>query len=290
MIESYLIHLLIMIGIYLILAVALQLAIGYTGLMNLGHIAFFAIGAYVSTIFTLSGIPFLLAFIFAGIIAMIFGYALAYPVNRLKGDYLALATMAFTFVIWSLLINLKGITKGPLGIANIPSPSIFGFQLISPFHFLILVIIIAVLTYYILHKIVRSPFGKVLEAVRDQELTTKILGKNTLKMKSYAFAISAFFAGLSGSLYAHYITYISPSAFTILELLPILAIVIIGGLGSLRGTALATVILILLPESLRFIGVSASFIGPARQFVFALLLILILIYRPKGLMGRVDID
>jgi branched-chain amino acid transport system permease protein len=290
MIEAYFIHLAILVGIYLILALSLQLALGYTGLINLGHIAFFAIGAYVSALLTLNGIPFIIAILLAGIISAFFGFLLSIPTNKLKGDYLALATLAFTFVVYAVTLNWTSLTRGPLGLPGIPKPSIFGLSFSSNLSFLILTIIITLAVYFIIKRIVDSPFGKVLEATRDNELATKVLGKNTFKIKSIALATSAFFAGIAGSLYAHYITYIDPSSFTIMQLIPILCIVIIGGLASLRGTIIATIILILLPEPLRFIGFPSSIVGPMRQIIYALILLLILIYRPKGFFSKVELE
>jgi len=290
MIDAYLIHLLILIGIYLILAISLQLAVGFTGLLNLGHIAFYAIGAYVSALLALSGWPFWTCFLLAGIVAMFFGFLLAIPTNKLKGDYLALATLAFTFVIYAITLNWTSLTRGPLGLPGIPKPNLLGFTFSSNISFLILTFTIALISYLIIRKITKSPFGKVLEATRDDELATRVLGKNTFKMKSYALGISAFFAGIAGSLYAHYITFIDPSSFTLLQLIPVLCIVIIGGLASLKGTIIATIILILLPEPLRFIGFPSSIVGPARQMIYALLLLLILIKKPRGLYGRIELE
>lgn len=290
MIEAYFIHLAILVGIYLILALSLQLALGYTGLINLGHIAFFAIGAYVSALLTLNGIPFIIAILFAGIISALFGFLLSIPTNKLKGDYLALATLAFTFVVYAVTLNWTSLTRGPLGLPGIPKPSIFGLSFSSNFSFLILTLIIVLAVYFIIKKLVDSPFGKVLEATRDNELATRVLGKNTFKIKSIALGTSAFFAGIAGSLYAHYITYIDPSSFTIMQLIPILCIVIIGGLASLKGTIIATIILILLPEPLRFIGFLSSVVGPMRQIIYALILLFILIYRPKGFFGKVELE
>jgi len=290
MIEAYLIHLAILIGIYIILAISLQLAMGFTGLFNLGHIAFFAIGAYTSALLTLNGTPFIIAFLFAGIVAMLFGFLLSIPTNKLKGDYLALATLAFTFVVYAVVLNWTDLTRGPLGLPGIPKPSFLGISFSSNFSFLILTIAITLISYFIIKRLVDSPFGKVLEATRDNELATRVLGKNTFKIKSYALGISAFFAGIAGSLYAHYITYIDPSSFTIMQLIPILCIVIIGGLASLKGTIIATIILVLLPEPLRFIGFPSSVIGPMRQITYALILLLILLYKPKGLFGKVELD
>src|SRR6056297_637440 len=290
MIEAYFIHLAILVGIYLILALSLQLALGYTGLINLGHIAFFAIGAYVSALLTLNGIPFIIAIILAGIISAFFGFLLSIPTNKLKGDYLALATLAFTFVVYAITLNWTSLTRGPLGLPGIPKPSILGLSFSSNLSFLILTLIIFLAVYFIIKRIIDSPFGKVLEATRDNELATKVLGKNTFKIKSIALGTSAFFAGIEGSLYAHYITYIDPSSFTIMQLIPILCIVIIGGLASLRGTIIATIILILLPEPLRFIGFPSSIVGPMRQIIYALILLIILIHRPKGFFGKVELE
>jgi branched-chain amino acid transport system permease protein len=289
MISAYLIHLLILIGIYTILAISLQLSVGFTGLLNLGHIAFYAIGAYTSALLALNGSPFWLCFLSAGILAMIFGFLLSLPTNKLKGDYLALATMGFSFVVYAVLLNWTSLTRGPLGLPGIPKPKIFGINFSDNFSFLILIAIIALISYLIIKRITISPFGKVLEAIRDNELVVRVLGKNTFKMKSLALMISSFFAGIAGSLYAHYITFIDPSSFTLLQLIPVLSIVIIGGLASLEGTILATIILVLLPEPLRFIGFPSSIVGPARQTLYALLLLLILIYKPKGFYGRVSL-
>lgn len=289
MIESYFIHLLILIGIYLILAVSLQLAVGYAGLLNLGHIAFYAIGAYTSALLALNGIPFFASFILAGIVAMCFGFLVSSLTNRLTGDYFALATLGFSFVIYAMAINWTDLTRGPLGLPGIPKPIILGINFSSSPDFLILTTLIAAVSYLIIYRLVKSPFGKVLEATRDDELAARTIGKNTFKIKSYALAISAFFAGIAGSLYGSYITFIDPSSFTLMQLIPVICIVIIGGLASLKGTAIATMLLVLLPEPLRFIGLPSSVAGPIRQIIYALILLLILVYKPKGFYGRVEL-
>jgi branched-chain amino acid transport system permease protein len=290
MFSAYIIHLLILIGIYMILSLSLQLAMGYSGLLNLGHVAFYAIGAYVSALLALAGWPFWLCIILAGLVAMLFGFLLAIPTNKLKGDYLALATLGFTFVVYAVTLNWTDLTRGPLGLPGIPKPMLFGISFSDNLHFLFLTAAVALTTYLIIKQITRSPFGKALQAARDDELAAEILGKNTFKLKSYSLAISALFAGVAGSLYAHYITFIDPSSFTIMQLIPVLAIVIIGGLASLEGTLLAAIILTLLPEPLRFIGFPSSIIGPARQIIYALVLLLILIFRPRGFFGKVKLE
>lgn len=290
MIEAYLIHILILIAIYVIVAIALQLSLGFSGLLNLGHIAFFGIGAYTSALLLGLGWPFIICFILAGLVAMLFGFLLAIPTHKLKGDYLALATMGFSFVVYAVLLNWTELTRGPLGIPGISKPNLFGFSFSDNFSFLIIAIIITVLSYFIINRIVKSGFGKVLEGIRDDELASRVLGKNSFKMKSIALGVSAFFAGMAGSLYASYITFIDPSSFTVMQLIPVLLIVIVGGLASLPGTIIATFVLMILPEALRFIGFPSSIVGPARQILYAIILILILIFKPKGFYGKVELE
>ena len=287
---AYLIYILILAAIGIILAVSLQLTVGFTGLLNLGHLAFYAIGAYTSALLALAGYPFWFCILTAGVLAMFFGFLISLPINKIKKDYLALATMGFSFVVYAVLLNWTDLTNGPLGLAGIPRPQLFGFDFSQNSNFLLLVAIIALASYLIIKLITISPFGRVLESIRDNELAAKILGKNTFKMKMCAMGASAFFAGVAGSLYAYYITYLDPSSADIMQLIPFLAIVIIGGLGSLEGTVVAAIVLTFLPEPLRFIGFPSSIIGAARQVIYALFLLLILIFKPKGFYGKVKLE
>lgn len=289
MINPYLLHILVLVAIYSIVAVSLNLALGYTGLLNLGHVAFFGIGAYTSALLTKAGVPFLVAFLAAGIIASIFGYLLYFATKKLKGDYLALATLGFTFVLYSLLLNLTFLTRGPLGIAGIAKPSFAGIVLSSPAAYLLFTGILALVSVLLLAFIVKSPFGRVMQAIRDDEIGVRVLGKNTLAVKGKVMMISAFFAGLAGSLFAHYITFIEPGSFTLTEVVLVLTIVIVGGLASLRGSILAAFILLLIPELLRFLAWPSSILGPGRQILYALILLAILLFRPRGLLGKVDL-
>ena len=290
MIEAYLIHILVLVGIYIILAVSLNLALGYTGMLNLGHVAFFGIGAYTSALLTKEGVHFLIAFPLAGLFVTIFGYLLVLATNKLKGDYLALATLSFSFVVYSLLLNLTFLTRGPLGVAGIMKPEFFGLRILYPSQYLIFVVIIVTISVLIIHRIVKSPFGRLLQATRDDELGLKVLGKNTFKLKYKAMMISAFFAGIAGSLFAHYITYIEPNSFTLSELIFVLTIVIVGGLASLKGSVVSAFIIVMIPEALRFLSLPSAILGPMRQIVYALILLCILLFRPRGLFGRVDLE
>ncbi len=290
MIDAYFLHLLILVGIYTILAISFQISLGFSGFLNLGHIAFFGIGSYVYAVLALNdfsfGVSLLTAVAFAGGV----GFLLSIILQKLKGEYFALVTLVFSFVVSTVFLSWKEVTNGPLGLPGIPRPDIFGLVLESNISFFIFVLVFVILSYIFVHKIYHSSFGKTLEAIRDDELAAKILGKNTQKLKTISFVISTSLAGLAGVLFASYITYIDPLSFTFLTLLPILLIVIIGGLGSLPGTVLATFIIILLPESLRFLGIPSSFLGPVRQILYVVILFIIMYYQPRGFYGKIDLE
>jgi len=290
MIEGYLVHLLIIIAIYIILATSLNLTIGYGGLLNLGHVAFFGIGAYASTLLNMRGWPYLLGLLAAGCVAAVFGAILMLVSNRLKGDYLALATLGFNFVVYSVFLNWTGLTRGPLGIPGIPKPNIFGWMVNTNVEYLIFSGIVAVLVVLFLWVLTCSGFGRLIQAVRDNEVMAKVLGKNTFKIKTQSMATAAFFAGIAGSLYAHYITFIDPSSFALAEIILVITIVLVGGLATLKGSIWAVFLIILIPEALRFFSLPSSILGPMRQIIYALLLVLILVFRPRGLAGKVDLE
>jgi len=290
MISPYLTNLAVLILIYIILSVSLNLALGYTGLLNLGHVAFFAIGAYTSALLTKAGYPFVFAFIASGIVASLFGFLLVLATRRLKGDYLALATLGFSYVCYAVLLNWSSLTRGPLGIAGIIKPNIFGWQIHSTGEYAMYALIVCIISIMIMMWIVRSPFGRLMQALRDDELGLRVLGKNTYRIKLKVMGISAFFAGIAGSLFAHYLTYIDPSSFILSEIILMITIVIAGGLASIRGSIVATGIILLIPELLRFIQLPSSVLGPLRQMLYASILIIILMFRPRGIFGRVDLE
>jgi len=289
MLINYLLHTGITIGYFTILIVSLNLALGYTGILNLGHVAFFAIGAYTSAILTGMGMPFLLAFACSAIVAGFFGFLLTALTARLKGDYVALATLGFSFVAISVITNWRSLTRGPYGIAGIQKPEIFGWEVVASSDYFVLTTCVAVISVYKIYRIVNSRYGTLLEAVRDDAIGLLALGKNIYKLKYQAMMISAAFAGIAGSLFAHYITYIHPTNFFLADIILMLSIVIVGGLASVRGSVVATALLILLTESIRFVDLPSSILGPSRLIIYALVLLVILMYRPRGLFGRIDL-
>ncbi len=282
---SYLAGLFSSIGIYLILGLSLNLALGFTGLLSLGHVAFFGIGAYTSALLSANGMPFPMALLSAGLLAGVSGALIAFPIRRMQGDTLALATLAFHFVVFSLITNLAFLTRGPLGVTGIQNPAVLG----NEFSYLLFVWLVAAATFLFLRHLTRSPFGRLLAGVRDDEILLRTLGKNTGRLKATALFISAFFAGIAGSLFAHFIGYISPEAFNLEEIILVLSLVIVGGIASLPGTVVGTIILLCLPELLRFLPLSSEVLGPLRQMLYAVLLLMILRFRPRGILGKIDL-
>jgi len=286
MIEAYILHLLILICIYAILSMSLNLITGYAGMLNLGHVAFFGIGAYASSLLVLAGFPFWVGFLAAGAFAAFFGFLLSIPALRLRGDFLAIATLGFGEIIRSFMLNWSELTRGPLGIPGIPKPEIFGFAFDSLPAYFALAFVVAAAAYLILKYLLASDFGISLKAIRENELIAESLGKNVRLHKMLAFSIGACFAGFAGSLFAHYITFIDPSSFMLGESILILLAVVLGGMGSLEGSIAGAIIIILLPEPLRFIGLPGAMVGQLRQIIYACLLIALIVKRPKGILGE----
>ena len=284
---SYLIHILIMITIYLILSLSLNLLVGYTGLLSLCQAAFYGIGAYVSTLLMVKlGLGFPLALIIGVASTMLLSLLVAYPSLRLKGDYFVLTSLGFQIIVFSLLYNWVGLTRGPYGIPGIPKPRFFGFEFASLPSFLLLSSALAFLVFLALWRISASPFGRVLKAIRDDEMATLALGKRVANFKIWAFVIAGGIAAIAGSLYAGYVTYIDPTSFTLDESIFILAIILVGGSGNLKGPVIGTAFMIILPEALRFLGIPDTIAPNVRQMIYGVLLVILMFYRSQGLAGE----
>ncbi len=283
---EYLLHILVISGIYIILTLSLNLIVGYTGLPSLGHAAFSCVGAYVSALLALNfGVSPWIGLLLGAIVATLLGFIIGFPALRLKGDYLALGTFGFGVIVYSVAKNWVSVTRGPMGLPGIPQFSVFGYQLSEIWSYLVLVTIFVLITIFVLRRIVNSPFGRILKSIREDEIASEILGKNVIKYKLLVFLIGGFFAGIAGSLYAHYITFIDPSSFTIMESITILLMVIFGGMASISGSIVGATVLVVFPELLRFLGMPSSIAAPVRQMLYGLLLIILMIWRPQGLLG-----
>lgn len=284
---NYLLHVLNLICIYLILSHSLNLLVGHTGILSLCHAAFYGLGAYIGTLLSTGlQLPFAICAILAvgGAVAISFTFSM--PALRLKGDYIVLASLGFQIIVYNLLNNLISLTNGPYGITNIPSPDVLGVRLDSPLSFLCAYGFAAVLCAVTLHMIGNSPFGRVLRAIREDELATVALGKNVARFKVTAFAIAAGYAAFAGVLLAGYLRYIDPTSFTLMESFFILTLIIIGGAGNTAGPIIGTVLLVVLPEAMQFLRIPDT-VGPAiRQVLYGTLIILVVRFRPQGLAGE----
>lgn len=284
---DYILHLVILINIYVIITTSTNLMVGLVNMLSLGQAAFYGIGAYLSVLaLMVFNLPLIPALLFAMAGTGLLSLLIAYPSLRLKGDYFVLATLGFQLIVFTVLYNWISVTRGPFGIPGIPSPKLFGvIQISGLWSYLALSSVLVVLVVFLFYHLIHSPFGRALRGVRDDELSMKALGKNVTALKIQAFAISSSFIAIAGFLYATYVSYIDPTSFNLDESIFILSAVIVGGLGNVRGPVVGALLIILLPEALRFIGLPDSIAANLRQIIYGLALILLMRYRPQGLAG-----
>lgn len=254
-----------------ILAVSLNLITGYTGQLSLGHATFMSLGAYAATLLTLKlGFPFLASLILGAVVAAFFGFIIGVPTLRLKGDYLAIATLGFGEITKNILLNLE-ITGGPMGLRGIPKVTNIYIATITLF-----------LVIFSLNRIMNSRVGKSFIAIREDELAAEAMGINTTKYKILAFTIGAFYAGLAGGLYAFLFRYINPKDFGFMKSIEILCMVVLGGMGNTYGAVLGAFIITILPELLRVVS---PVIAQYRMVLYGLLLVVMMIVRPQGIIS-----
>ncbi len=284
---DYIYHLLILITIYVTFVSTMNVIVGNLGILYLGHPAMFGIGAYTFAILTTQhGYGFFTALLAAGIITALAGFLLALPTLRLKSHYIGMATLGFLMIVHGLFVNLRDLTRGALGIPGIPKPNIFGHSFSTNLEFLLVSLLICALIGAIFYRIINSPFGKVIETIREDETAAKTLGKNTAKYKIQAFVLISFFAGIMGGVYASYIGFISPWNFALDQLIILIAAVIIGGMASFWGSVVGAALIILLPEPLRFMDLPTDIVGAMRNAIYGLLVILFMIFKPNGILGK----
>jgi branched-chain amino acid transport system permease protein len=285
--DQYIIHVLFDAGCYVILALGLNIIIGFTGLLNLGYIAFFGIGAYTYAILnTFFHLSFWIAFPIAGLVTALFGLLLGAPSLRVRGDYLAIVTLGFGEIVRIVLNNWESVTNGPRGMDNIAPPAhvptfqIMYFIFSSEVFFYYMILILIIITIFIIRRLDSSRIGRAWNAIREDEVAAASMGIPILRMKLLAFSLGAFFAGLVGCLFAARQGFVSPESFTFMESVIVVSMVVLGGIGSIPGAILGAVILALLPELLRFPGFESY-----RMLVFAIAMIFLMLFRPQGLLG-----
>lgn len=287
--------------IYIMLALGLNVVVGLAGLLDLGYVAFYAVGAYTFALLSqYYGVSFWFALPIGALLAALFGLVLGFPVLRLRGDYLAIVTLGFGEIIRILLNNMTSLTGGPNGIGGIPDPTLFGMEFgrrvkeegNTSFHetfgiayssehkiiFLYLIaLVLAVITALVIRRLMRMPVGRAWEALREDEIAARSLGLSRTAVKLSAFTIGAFFAGFAGTVFASKQGFISPESFVFLESAIILAIVVLGGMGSQIGVILAAIAVTILPELAREFS-------EYRMLIFGAAMVLMMVWRPQGLM------
>lgn len=277
---TYYTKLAMLVGINIILAVSLNIATGYLGQLPLGHAGFMAVGAYTAALLMkhwalpdIIGFP--AALLLAGVMAALFGILIGIPALRLQGDYLAIITLGFSEIIRIVLLNIDDVlgfklTYGAASLKNIPKTS-------SVFN----VFLCVVLTCCVIHMVMKSRHGRAILAIRENEIAAEASGIRTTYYKVLGFALSAFFAGVAGGLYAGYIGILSPSTFTFMKSIEILVMVVLGGMGSMLGSIISATVLTVIPEMLRAFD-------SYRMVAYSLLLIVVMIFKPSGLLGTYD--
>ncbi len=270
--------------IYVMLGLGLNIVIGLAGLLDLGYVAFFAVGAYSYALLNLHfGLTFWMVLPLGGLLAATFGILLGYPVLRLRGDYLAIVTLGFGEIIRLVLENWNDFSFGPSGIANIPKPGFFGMDLslqASTIYIFYIIVLLVIFTIFVINRLQYSRIGRAWIALKDDEIACQAMGIDKAKTKLRAFALGATWAGMGGVVFAAKTTFINPASFTIWESVIILCTVVLGGMGSIAGVMCGALLLILLPEYLRDFG-------QFRMITFGTVLVLMMVFRPGGIIENV---
>jgi branched-chain amino acid transport system permease protein len=270
--------------IYVVVGLGLNIVVGLAGLLDLGYVAFYAVGAYSYALLNHHfGIGFWLALPIGGLLGTIFGVILGFPVLRLRGDYLAIVTLSFGEIIRLILENWNAFSFGPSGIANIPRPGFFGIELTlhqTHIYLYYLMIGLSLLTIFVVRRLEDSRIGRAWRALREDEIACQAMGIDKIKTKLSAFALGATWAGMGGVMFAAKTTFINPASFTIWESIIILCVVVLGGMGSIIGVICGALILILLPEYLRAFS-------EYRMMIFGVVLVSMMVFRPEGIIANV---
>lgn len=287
---EYFLHVIYLFCIYVMLVLSANLTTGMANLLTMCQAAFYGIGAYVGTYFLLQyNYSFLAIALIVMVVTGLSSLIVSYASVKLKGDYFVLATMGFQLIVYTIIYNWTEVTNGTYGIPGIP-----GFNLLGGLIFLediyanlFFVIIVTACVIWFLYRLKNSPYGRILKAIRSDNVLVEAYGRNTASVKIWAFAISSAIAGLAGALYASYVGYIDPTSFPLKESIFILCALFIGGIGNVKGPVIGAAFVIFLPEILRFVGLPDSIAAEIRQIIYGLALVLIMYFRPQGLMGKI---
>lgn len=283
---NYLYHLIIYFEIYAIVAMSLNLLIGYGGLLQVAHAAYYGIGAYAAALlWTKLGWGFFPGLALGAFAAGVLSLLVSLPAWRFKGDYFVMISIAVQTLIYAALYNWTELTNGPFGISGIARPVIAGYSFVTTASITVLYGVLALGLGMIMALLKWSPFGRALQAIRDDELAARSIGIPVNLLKLQTFALASAMVGIAGGLYASYVSYIDPTSFSLNESILMLSMVIIGGTGNVRGPLTGAAVLILLPEALRFLQLPDAVAANVRLLAYGLLLVIMMHLRPQGLAG-----
>ena len=287
---EYLFHVIYLLCIYIMLVLSANLTTGMANLLTMCQAAFYGIGAYIGTYFLFQfNISFLLIAFLVMMATGLSSLIISYASVKLKGDYFVLATMGFQLIVYTIIYNWTEVTHGTYGIAGIPGFNLaFGLVPIDGIYTnLILILLITAAIIWFLNRLKTSPYGRLLKAIRTDGTIVESFGRNTAGVKIWAFALSSAIAGLAGALYASYVGYIDPTSFPLRESIFILCALFIGGIGNIEGPICGAAFVILLPEVLRWVGLPESMAAEIRQIIYGFALVLIMIFHPQGIKGKI---
>ena len=298
--SEYFLHLLCLLGIYAVAAMSLNLVIGGAGLISLAHAAFLGIGAYAYAVSSIHGLGFLPAMLAGVLLAMLVSLALAIPAWRFRGDFFVLISLAVQALVFSALYNWhsaahpvgtwQNLTNGPYGMAGIGRPDIFGIKFDSVGSLAALSLSLSVICGVICALLLKSPWWRMVTAIRDDEVAARSIGKNVRMAKVQLFAIASGMVAAAGAVYGSYFTYISPGMASLDEGILLLAMVLVGGSGNFRGPLVGAAILLLIPEVLRFMAVPSNAAANVRLLMYGLLLVVFMHFRGRGIAGDYRVE
>jgi branched-chain amino acid transport system permease protein len=283
---EYFIYIGTLIAIYATLTISLNLLVGYTGLISIAQAGIYGVGAYTTALLAQNVTNnLLISFVIASIAGIIVSLIVALPSLRLKNEYFLIATMGFQAIIFSMFMNLE-ITGGASGLYDVPHPTLFGYTIRTSSEKFLIALTLAIVCYVLALRITNAPFGRLLRAVREDQTAVASLGKSVFRVKFSVFVFSAVFAAAAGTIYVYSLTALDPVAFGLDESIFIITLVIVGGTGSLNGSVLAAALLILLPETFKFLAIPEAIAPQLRQVLYGLLLVFFTRYRRQGLIGE----
>lgn len=287
---DYILHIAILSSIYALAVLGQNYASGFTGLISVNHGAFMGVGAFASAILLKTvGLSFPLAFILAGLITALVALVLSFPLLKLRDDSFVLVSFGFAFIAFSVFLNWRSLTNGPLGIKGIPMPEITGMLDNPKILYFLIILGVLIICLIVLRMILNSSYGVIIRATRENQKVAQIAGHNTDSYRRSVFVLSGLITGFAGVFLASYISVIDPTLFNYHLSVLLLIMAIFGGLASLKGSIVGAVILIVLPEALRFLGLPNSILAESQQIAYGLVLIALMFYRPKGLFGKYSI-